>query len=112
MKLYIRCTLLVLGMYASTGYADEITVAVASNFTAAMNEIAAVFEKETGHKVSTSFGASGKFYAQIKNGAPFQIFLSADDEKPLKLESEGLTIPKTRFTYAIGTLALWSAKPD
>ena len=89
----------------------EVNVAVASNFTAPMKQIAADFEKATGHKVVLSFGGSGKFYAQIKNGAPFQLFLSADDEKPAQLEKDGLTVHGSRFTYAIGTLVLWSAKP-
>ncbi|CAH2029889.1 molybdate ABC transporter substrate-binding protein [Trichlorobacter ammonificans] len=91
--------------------AEEVTVAVAANFTAPMKQIAADFEKATGHKVMLSFGASGKFYAQIKNGAPFQVFLSADDEKPRQLEKDGLTVPGSRFTYAIGTLVLWSPRP-
>ncbi len=91
--------------------ADEVQVAVAANFTAPMNAIAAEFAKDTGHKANLAFGSSGKFYAQIKNGAPFQVFLSADDEKPAKLEQEGMTVPGSRFTYAIGTLVLWSAKP-
>ena len=89
----------------------EVNVAVASNFTAPMKQIAADFEKATGHKVVLSFGGSGKFYAQIKNGAPFQLFLSADDGKPAQLEKDGLTVHGSRFTYAIGTLVLWSAKP-
>lgn len=59
-----------------------------------------------------AFGATGKFYAQIKNGAPFQVFLAADDQTPAKLEAEGDAVPGSRFTYAIGTLVLWSAKPD
>ncbi len=91
--------------------AAEVTVAVAANFTAPMKQIAADFEKATGHKTVLSFGASGKFYAQIKNGAPFQLFLSADDEKPAQLEKDGLVVTGSRFTYAIGTLVLWSAKP-
>ncbi len=90
--------------------AEDVNVAVAANFTAPMNAIAAEFAKDTGHKALLSFGSSGKFYAQIKNGAPFQMLLSADDEKPAKLEQEGLTVPGSRFTYAIGTLVLWSAK--
>ena len=91
--------------------ADEVQVAVAANFTAPMQKIAAEFEKDTGHKALLSFGATGKFYAQIKNGAPFQVFLAADDKTPAKLEAEGDTVPGSRFTYAIGTLVLWSAKP-
>ena len=92
--------------------AEEVQVAVAANFTAPMKAIVAEFEKLTGHKAQLSFGATGKFYAQIKNGAPFQVFLSADDETPAKLEQEGLAEAGSRFTYAVGTLALWSARPD
>lgn len=96
---------------SSLAQAGDVSVAVAANFTAPMSDIAAEFEKDTGHKALLSFGSSGKFYAQIKNGAPFQMFLSADDEKPAKLENEGLSAQGTRFTYAVGTLVLWSAKP-
>jgi molybdate transport system substrate-binding protein len=92
--------------------AEEVQVAVAANFTAPMKAIVAEFEKLTGHKAQLSFGGTGKFYAQIKNGAPFQVFLSADDETPAKLEQEGLAEAGSRFTYAVGTLALWSARPD
>ena len=92
--------------------ADEVQVAVAANFTAPMKAIVAEFEKATGHKAQLSFGATGKFYAQIRNGAPFQVFLSADDETPAKLEQEGLAEPGSRFTYAVGTLVLWSSRPD
>lgn len=97
-------------LLATTAHAAEVNVAVAANFTAPMKQIAAEFEKETGHKSVISYGASGKFYAQIKNGAPFQLFLSADDEKPLQLEKDGLTVSGSRFTYAIGTLVLWSPR--
>ncbi|ANJ56566.1 molybdate ABC transporter substrate-binding protein [Pseudomonas silesiensis] len=90
--------------------ADEVQVAVAANFTAPIQAIATAFEKDTGHKLVTSFGATGQFYTQIKNGAPFEVFLSADDTTPKKLETEGDTLKGSRFTYAIGTLALWSAK--
>jgi molybdate transport system substrate-binding protein len=92
--------------------AAKVQVAVAANFTAPMQKISAEFAKDTGHKALLSFGATGKLYAQIKNGAPFQVFLAADDKTPAKLETEGDTIPGSRFTYAIGTLVLWSAKPD
>lgn len=113
MKIITRSILLaVLGIcLAAPVMAAEVNVAVAANFTAPMKQIAADFEKATGHKVVLSFGASGKFYAQIKNGAPFQLFLSADDEKPVQLEKDGLVVPGSRFTYAVGTLVLWSAKP-
>jgi molybdate transport system substrate-binding protein len=90
--------------------AAEVQVAVAANFTAPMRAIAAAFEQDTGHKALLAFGSSGKFYAQIRNGAPFQVFLSADDEKPARLEQAGMAVAGTRFTYAIGQLALWSAK--
>ena len=91
-------------------HADEVQVAVAANFTAPMKQIAAEFEKDTGHKAVLAFGATGKFYAQISNGAPFEVLLAADDETPVKLEKELLAAPGTRFTYAIGKLVLWSAK--
>jgi molybdate transport system substrate-binding protein len=90
--------------------ADEVQVAVAANFTAPMQQIAAAFEKDTGHKAVLAFGATGKFYAQIVNGAPFEVLLAADDETPARLESEHRTVPGTRFTYATGKLALWSAQ--
>ena len=104
-------TLIALMVGSHAALAEDVNVAVAANFTAPMNAIAAEFAKDTGHKALLSFGSSGKFYAQIKNGAPFQMFLSADDEKPAMLEKEGMAVPGSRFTYAIGTLVLWSAKP-
>ena len=91
--------------------ADEVAVAVAANFTAPMQKIAAEFEKDTGHKAVLAFGATGRFYAQINNGAPFEVLLSADDETPAKLAKEGLAVDASRFTYAIGKLALWSKQP-
>lgn len=107
----IRCGyLLVLTLMTGLAQAEEINVAVASNFTAAMKEITAEFEKLSGHKVQLSFGSSGKFFAQIKHGAPFQVFLSADQDKPLALEQAGLIVPNSRFTYAVGALALWSSQ--
>lgn len=90
--------------------ATEVQVAVAANFTAPIQAIAADFEKDTGHKLVAAYGATGQFYTQIKNGAPFEVFLAADDTTPAKLESEGDTVKGSRFTYAVGTLALWSAK--
>ncbi|WP_439821616.1 molybdate ABC transporter substrate-binding protein [Pseudomonas sp. HLG18] len=90
--------------------AEEVQVAVAANFTAPIQAIAVDFEKDTGHKLVAAYGATGQFYTQIKNGAPFEVFLSADDTTPEKLEKEGDTVKGSRFTYAIGTLALWSAK--
>lgn len=95
---------------AGSAGADEVQVAVAANFTAPMQKIAADFEKDTGHKAVLAFGATGKFYAQIANGAPFEVLLSADDETPARLEKELLAVPHSRFTYAIGRLVLWSAR--
>lgn len=94
----------------SVAHADEVQVAVAANFTAPIQAIAADFEKDTGHKLVASYGATGQFYTQIKNGAPFEVLLAADDTTPAKLEKEGDTVSGSRFTYAVGTLALWSAK--
>lgn len=94
-----------------TAAAETVSVAVAANFTAPMQKIAAAFEADTGHQAVLSFGATGKFYAQITHGAPFQVLLSADDATPARLEREGKAVADSRFTYAIGTLVLWSAQP-
>lgn len=95
---------------AAQAQAGEVQVAVAANFTAPARKIAAQFEQDTGNKAVLAFGATGKFYAQVKNGAPFEVFLAADDATPMKLEKDGLALPDTRFTYAIGKLVLWSAR--
>lgn len=92
--------------------AAEVQVAVASNFTAPMKKIAAAFEKNTGHKTVLSFGATGKLFAQITNGAPFDVFLSADDKTPAMLEKDNAAVAGTRMTYATGRLVLWSARAD
>jgi molybdate transport system substrate-binding protein len=103
--------LLILASRASGAAGAEVHVAVAANFTAPMQAIVADFEQATGHKVQLAFGSTGKFYAQIKNGAPFDVLLAADAETPARLAKEGLAARNSRFTYAIGQLALWSAKP-
>lgn len=90
--------------------AETITIAVASNFRATMNEIISAFEAEIGHEVRVSYGSSGRFYAQINNGAPFDVFFSADQEKPALLDAQN-ALASNRFTYAIGALALWSKSP-
>ena len=92
--------------------AVEIKVAVASNFANVLKEVAIEFQKDTGHQLAITPGATGKFYAQISNGAPFDVFLSADDETPRKLAQEGKAIASSQFTYAIGRLALWSPNPE
>ncbi|AHL75003.1 molybdate ABC transporter substrate-binding protein [Stutzerimonas stutzeri] len=90
--------------------AAEVQVAVAANFTKPMQVIAERFERDTGHKALLAFGSTGKLYAQIRNGAPFDVLLSADEEVPTKLEREGLGVSGSRFPYAIGTLVLWSPR--
>ncbi len=107
----LLCLLLAL-VFSATLRAEVVQVAVAANFTAPMRTIAADFERDTGHKARLSFGATGKFYAQIKSGAPFDVLLAADDETPARLAAEGDAVPGSRFTYATGRLVLWSAKPD
>lgn len=89
-------------------HAADVNVAVAANFVEPMKVIVADFARATGHRAVLSSGATGRFYAQIRSGAPFEVFLAADDETPLRLESEGLVATGSRFTYAIGKLALWS----
>ncbi len=92
------------------GESSEANIAVAANFSETANELAELFRKQTGHEVTLSFGSTGKHYAQITNGAPFDAFLAADAVRPKLLEDNGLTILNTRFTYAIGKVALWSSK--
>lgn len=107
-----RLTTLLLSLLGvAMAHADEVQVAVAANFTGPMQVISVLFERDTGHKASLSYGSTGKFYAQIANGAPFQVLLAADDETPAKLIKEGNAVPGSAFTYAIGKLVLWSADP-
>lgn len=93
-------------------HAAEVRVAVAANFAAPIKALSQPFEQSTGHTVSVAVGSTGQLYAQIKHGAPFDVFLAADDATPIKLEKEGATVSATRFTYAIGKLVLWSNKPN
>ncbi len=97
-------------LLATPTRASEVSVAVASNFAGPMQIIADAFAKKTGHHVTMVTGATGKLYAQIKNGAPFEVLLAADDTTPAKLEAEGLGVAGTRFSYAFGKLALYSSK--
>jgi molybdate transport system substrate-binding protein len=101
---------LALGCNAVT-WADDLNIAVAANFLGTLQQLAPQFEQASGHHLVISSGASGQLYTQIKQGAPFDVLLSADSERPKLLETEGLGQPGTRFTYAIGTLVLWSSKP-
>jgi molybdate transport system substrate-binding protein len=99
------------GLAARAARTEELNVAVAANFYGTMQHLAPQFEQASGNRLLLSSGASGQFYTQIHEGAPFDILLSADSDRPKQLESEGLAVPGSRFTYAIGTLVLWSPKP-
>lgn len=100
-----------LWLVAGMAYGDGLKVAVAANFTAPMQKIAAIFEQQTGQHLTLVFGGTGKFYAQIHNGAPFDVLLAADQTTPEKLVQQGLAQADSRFVYATGRLVLWSATP-
>ncbi|MFO1417203.1 MAG: molybdate ABC transporter substrate-binding protein [Methylotetracoccus sp.] len=107
-----RCLVFLASVLFTVGAsAETVQVAVAANFAGPMEKIAQAFEASTGHKAALSSGATGKFFTQIQNGAPFEVLLSADAATPKKLEKEGLAVPGTTFTYAIGKLVLWSSRP-
>ena len=99
----------VLLLVGQTSWAATVLVAVAANFSKPMTEIAAEFEKATGHSAKLSFGSSGKFVSQLENGGPFEVLLSEDEKGPQKLVQDGLAVPDSRFIYALGRLVLWSA---
>jgi len=104
--------LVIVMMTVTPAFAEQAMVAVAANFIPPFREIATEFEKSTGHQLQVAGGSSGNFYTQIKNGAPFDVFFSADRERPKLLEDEGFGAKDTRFTYAIGRLVLWSPNAD
>jgi molybdate transport system substrate-binding protein len=117
MRPWLRLATCTAILVAATGlmcpvHAADLSVAVAANFTAPMQKIAAGFEQISGHRVLLSLGSTGGFQAQIRNGAPFQILLAADDEVPARLEHDGHAVAGSRFTYAIGRLVLWSRNPS
>jgi molybdate transport system substrate-binding protein len=105
-------TIIPLLLLAKAGFAEPLTIAVASNFAIPAHELAARFEKASTHRVRITTASTGKLYAQSENGAPFDILLAADKERPLLLEKSGLGVAGTRFTYAIGSLVLWSRDPS
>ena len=107
MKRFYTCFLFLLALPLSS-QADTIAVAVASNFKDTLNRLADGFESETGHVVQISAASTGKHYAQIRNGAPFELFFAADDQRPAMLEGEGLAVHGTRFVYATGRLTFWA----
>ena len=105
-------TMVLVALLMTPAHGDSVSVAVAANFTKVAEEMAPLFTAETGHEVIYSFGATGQLYNQITQGAPFEIFLSADDMRPAQAVSEGLGVEGTVFTYAIGALALYSTSID
>lgn len=102
----------ILSLLSPLASAEKILVAVAANFMRPMEKIIQRFEESTGHEVLVSSASSGKLFAQVRHGAPFHVFLSADDDKPQALIEAGLAVADSRFTYALGRLALWSADPS
>ncbi len=112
LRLSLALGLFALSIFAGSARAETLHVAVASNFVAAMTDITKLYEQRSGHQVRISPGASGKLYAQILNGAPFQLFFSADQEKPRALEQQGIGIAGSRHTYAQGRLVLWALRDD
>lgn len=107
----LACALVCLWAVPAPARADDVLVAVAANFAEALEELKPAFERESGHLLRATTGSTGKLYAQITAGAPFQVLLSADAATPERLEAEGAGLAGTRFTYAIGRLALWSSDP-
>lgn len=111
-KRYARYVALALAILTVPAGAADVTAAVAANFTAAIRRLAPDFENATGDRLLASFGSTGKLYAQIRNDAPFDVFLAADQERPRLLEQQGDAVAGSRFTYAVGQLVLWSADPN
>jgi molybdate transport system substrate-binding protein len=107
----LRWPVLALALVGGALHAAETQVAVAANFAEPIKAIAAVLEKTTCHTLQVTVGATGRLYAQIRNGAPFDVLLAADTRAPEQLEADGLAQPGSRFTYATGKLVLWSADP-
>ena len=106
------CILLALLLAVAPARAAELRIAVASNFAATLGELARTFEEQTGHRLRLSPGSTGKHYAQIRHGAPFDLFFAADARRPRLLEDSGVAVKGSRFTYAQGRLVLWSPRAD
>lgn len=104
----MRLAACLMAFAALNAAAEEAQLAVAANFATTAKALAGEFTRASGHRLTLSSGSTGKFYAQIKNGAPFDVFLSADEDTPSRLEKEGLAVAGSRFTYAVGKLVLWS----
>lgn len=112
MKKLLSGAILFSCVYCSMLSADEVQVAVASNFSKPLETLATAFKAKSGHDLKVSAGATGKLYAQIENGAPFEVFLSADSKTPKKLVDAQLAVANSQFTYALGKLVLWSSSKD
>lgn len=110
MHAYVAAVVMCLGLTSLPAQAGEVRVAAASNFAAPLERIALLFQQESGHTLKVSLDASGKLYAQVKSGEPFDVFLSADEELPKLLLQDGLAVGGSRFIYATGRLVLWSAQ--
>lgn len=108
----VRAAWILALLTALPAQAGEVRLAVASNFNAAVRALQPDFEAATDHRLRLSTGSTGKLYAQIRNGAPFDVFLAADSRRPRKLAEAGAVAPEGRFTYARGRIALWSPDPD
>jgi len=109
MQIFPRHVLLLILIVATNLRADTLTIAVASNFAQPARALATLYEKSSGHDVRLTSASTGKLYAQIQNGAPFDLLLAADSERPRLLEESGAGVAGSRFTYALGELVLWSA---
>lgn len=107
-NLWLTIHALFISIFAANACAETVKIAVATNFTDAMKQIALAFEHDTGHQTKVSHASSGKLFAQILHGAPFDVFLSADAAKPAQLVTDQLAVNDSRFTYALGKLALWA----
>ena len=107
----LRLVLAAMLAWAPAAEAAETTVAVAANFSEAAKEIAQRFEASSGHRAILSFGSTGQLFTQITQEAPFDVFLAADEERPRKAVDQGLAVPDSQFTYAMGKLALFSKDP-
>ncbi len=108
----LLCQFLFLSLFTFSVQAGSARIAVASNFAPTIKKLASVYQANSGHQIQLAFGSTGKHYAQIHHGAPFDAFFAADVRRAKLLEDEGKAIPGSRFTYAIGQLALWSTNPD
>lgn len=109
-RLLLLCVMLVLLCRPAIALADDIAVAAASDLHFAIKELIVEYEKQTGHHVKLSLGSSGNFYAQLQQGAPFDLYFSADIGYPKKLEEAGLTVPGSLYRYAVGRVVLWAPK--